>query len=92
MTVSAKFPPLEINILEKILVELKIANKKGSIGMFFVCLAIFSCTRQIFGGQNIKSTNMKNVPVQVVPLSQKEAIPTVFGGFRSHVLSPKFGQ
>ena len=49
MTVSAKLPPVGINILEKILVELKIANKKESIGMFSVFLAIFSCTRQIFG-------------------------------------------
>ena len=49
VTVSAKFPPLGINILEKILVELKIANKKESIGMFFVFLAIFSCRCQIFG-------------------------------------------
>ena len=49
VTVSAKFPPLGINILEKILVELKIANKKELIGMFFVFLAIFSCTRQFFG-------------------------------------------
>ena len=49
VTVSAKFPPLGINILEKILVELKIANKKESIGMFFIFLAIFSHTHQIFG-------------------------------------------
>ena len=41
MTVSAKFPPLEINILEKILVELKIANQKESIGMFFVFFSYF---------------------------------------------------
>ena len=38
-----------INILEKILVESKIANRKESIGMLFVFLAIFSGMCQIFG-------------------------------------------
>ena len=49
VTISAKFPPLGINILEKILVELEIANKKDSIGIFFIFLAISSGMCQIFG-------------------------------------------
>ena len=45
----SKIPTIGDQYLEKILVELKIANKKESIGMFFVFLAIFSGMCQIFG-------------------------------------------
>jgi hypothetical protein len=49
VTISAKFPPLVGDFLAMILMGSDRRNKKESIGIFFVFLAIFSGTRQIFG-------------------------------------------
>jgi hypothetical protein len=49
VTISAKFPPLVGDFLAMILMGSDRRNKKESIGIFFVFLAIFSGMRQSFG-------------------------------------------
>ena len=81
MTISAKFPPLGINILEKILVELKIANKKESIGMFFVFLAIFHARAKFLGYKTLISSFLEILLIGIDEGHQQELIYAIIYQF-----------